>query len=93
MMSYTYFQLSKSRPLPLLPLFVSSVSLFLSFIGILFHLLHDLAMSINHFAEHNGAYLEDSKPVPPSHVRSWARDELEAERLWKLSEDLVGKGV
>ena len=29
--------------------------------------------------------------MPEEKVRAWARDKLEAERLWKVSEELVGQ--
>lgn len=41
--------------------------------------------------EHNGAYFVDSNAVPPESVRAWARDSVEAARLWKLSEEIVGQ--
>ena len=42
--------------------------------------------------EYNGRYLEDSEVTPKEKIRAWARDEIEAERLWKLSEEIVGQG-
>ncbi|KAH8692014.1 short-chain dehydrogenase [Talaromyces proteolyticus] len=39
----------------------------------------------------NGAYLEDSRIFKPEEVPSWGRDEVEAEKLWKLSEQIVGQ--
>ena len=41
--------------------------------------------------EYNGRYLEDSNAVPLEQVRCWARDSVEAERLWKVSEEIVGQ--
>ena len=41
--------------------------------------------------KHNGAYLVDSRVEPLEKVRPWARDAIEAEMLWKLSEDIVGQ--
>ena len=41
--------------------------------------------------EHNGAYLVDSQVMPLEKVRPWARDPVEAEMLWKLSEEIVGQ--
>ncbi|KAL9027541.1 MAG: hypothetical protein Q9196_003946 [Gyalolechia fulgens] len=41
--------------------------------------------------EHNGAYLADSQVWPVEKVRSWARDSVEADMLWKLSEKIVGQ--
>ena len=41
--------------------------------------------------QHNGAYLCDSQVHPLEKVRPWARDPIEAEMLWKLSEDIVGQ--
>jgi len=42
---------------------------------------------------HNGAYLIDSHVADPiaDTVRTWATSSFEAERLWKLSEKLVGQ--
>ncbi|PLB47638.1 short-chain dehydrogenase [Aspergillus steynii IBT 23096] len=39
----------------------------------------------------NGGFLLDSTGVPPEDIRCWARDSIEAERLWKLSERIVGE--
>ncbi|KIM96113.1 hypothetical protein OIDMADRAFT_44862 [Oidiodendron maius Zn] len=39
--------------------------------------------------EYNRSYLSDSQVVSPSEVRSWARDSIEAEQLWNLSEKIV----
>ena len=41
----------------------------------------------------NGAYLIDSHVADPLRdtVKPWATSSLEAERLWKLSESLVGE--
>jgi hypothetical protein len=43
------------------------------------------------FAENNGAYLENSHIADPwvETVKPWATNPVEAERLWKLSEQLV----
>ncbi|KAJ5555595.1 hypothetical protein N7535_008030 [Penicillium sp. DV-2018c] len=43
--------------------------------------------------DHNGAYLIDSHIADPliDTVKSWAVSSFEAERLWKLSEQLVGQ--
>lgn len=41
--------------------------------------------------KHNGAFLMDSQVVPPQRLRCWARDPVEAEMLWKLSEEIVGQ--
>ena len=41
--------------------------------------------------ENNGSSLSDSTVVPPEDIRCWARDEIEAEKLWKLSEKIVGE--
>ncbi|MCJ1359178.1 MAG: hypothetical protein MMC33_009178 [Icmadophila ericetorum] len=42
---------------------------------------------------HNGAYLQDSHVADPwtNTVKPWATSSIEAERLWKLSEELVGQ--
>ncbi|KAI1153714.1 WW domain-containing oxidoreductase [Nemania diffusa] len=43
--------------------------------------------------DHNGAYLENSRVADPlvDTVKPWATSQLEAERLWKLTEKLVGQ--
>ncbi|KAK4040000.1 hypothetical protein C8A01DRAFT_35965 [Parachaetomium inaequale] len=43
--------------------------------------------------DHNGAYLQDSHIADPwtETVKPWATSSIEAERLWKLSEKLVGQ--
>ncbi|KAJ5887390.1 hypothetical protein N7495_007431 [Penicillium taxi] len=41
--------------------------------------------------DNNGAYLEDCQVFSPAKVRCWGRDPVEAEKLWKLSEMLVGQ--
>jgi hypothetical protein len=43
--------------------------------------------------EQNGAYLEDSHVADPyiNTVKPWATSSIEADRLWKLSEKLVGQ--
>jgi hypothetical protein len=42
---------------------------------------------------HNGAYLIDSHVADPlvDTVKPWAISKFEAERLWKMSEELVGQ--
>ncbi|KAK3312930.1 hypothetical protein B0H66DRAFT_383497 [Apodospora peruviana] len=43
--------------------------------------------------EKNGAYLQDARVADPwtDTVKPWATSSIEAERLWKLSEELVGQ--
>ncbi|OJJ50413.1 hypothetical protein ASPZODRAFT_129039 [Penicilliopsis zonata CBS 506.65] len=41
--------------------------------------------------EHNGAYLSDCQVLPPDQIRCWGRDPVEAEKLWELSEEMVGQ--
>lgn len=41
--------------------------------------------------EHNGSYLVDSQVVGVENIQSWARDAVEAEKLWSLSEELVSE--
>ncbi|KAL4887331.1 short-chain dehydrogenase [Aspergillus karnatakaensis] len=41
--------------------------------------------------KHNGAYLDDCQPVPAEKIYSWGRDPVDAESLWKLSEEIVGE--
>ncbi|GKZ76319.1 hypothetical protein AnigIFM56816_005298 [Aspergillus niger] len=50
--------------------------------------------SIHHhtsLAENNGSFVQDCTVLKPEEVRSWARDPIEAEQLWKLTEDIVGE--
>lgn len=49
-----------------------------------------LWLTVN-FAEHNGQYLVDSKVASWDMVSPWARNSFDAERLWKMSEDMVGE--
>lgn len=42
-------------------------------------------------AENNGSYLQDCTISKQEDVRSWARDPIEAEQLWKLTEEIVGE--
>ncbi|KAH8601795.1 dehydrogenase [Bisporella sp. PMI_857] len=41
--------------------------------------------------EFNGSYISDSAVESPEDVHSWARDALDAEKLWELSEKIVGQ--
>ncbi|KAI2616056.1 NAD(P)-binding protein [Hypoxylon sp. NC1633] len=54
------------------------------------HVFAAFSPSLN---DHNGAYLQDSQIANPwvHTVKPWATDPVEAERLWKLSEKLVGQ--
>ncbi|PYI03254.1 short-chain dehydrogenase [Aspergillus sclerotiicarbonarius CBS 121057] len=42
-------------------------------------------------SENNGSYIQDCTVLKPEDVRSWARDPIEAEQLWKLTEEIVGE--
>ncbi|OOF93870.1 hypothetical protein ASPCADRAFT_132216 [Aspergillus carbonarius ITEM 5010] len=42
-------------------------------------------------SENNGSYLQDCTISKQEDVRSWARDPIEAEQLWKLTEEIVGE--
>lgn len=50
-------------------------------------------MIANEMAAVNGAYLVDCHVADPlvDTVKPWATSSFEAERLWKLSEKLVGQ--
>lgn len=39
----------------------------------------------------NGGFLHDCQVQTAEQVRAWARDPVEAEMLWKLSEEIVGQ--
>jgi len=42
-------------------------------------------------AEHNGAYLVESRLAKPEEIRNKATDKEQAEKLWKLSNEIVGQ--
>ncbi|KAF7588329.1 hypothetical protein BBP40_005895 [Aspergillus hancockii] len=42
-------------------------------------------------SKNNGSYLEDSNVMKPEDIRCWGRDPVEAGRLWKLTEGIVGE--
>jgi hypothetical protein len=48
---------------------------------------------IDSAVENNGAYLQDSRIANPytDTVKPWVTDKVEADRLWKLSEKLIGQ--
>ena len=51
-------------------------------------------ISLTYEPDHNGGYLTECRVADPwkgDTWKSWARDSTEAERLWKLSEKLVGQ--
>lgn len=54
---------------------------------------HVFAAFDNSIKEHNGAFLSDCHIADPflEEVYSWATSKVDAERLWKLSEKLVGQ--
>ncbi|OGM40070.1 short-chain dehydrogenase [Aspergillus bombycis] len=52
---------------------------------------HTVACFHNLVLEYNGGYLENCRVLKPAEIRCWGRDDLEAERLWKLSEEIVGQ--
>lgn len=54
---------------------------------------HVFAAFDNGIAEYNGAFFSDCHVADPSQeeVYSWATNKTDAERLWKLSEKLVGQ--
>lgn len=41
--------------------------------------------------ENNGSYLADSQVVGVEDIQSWARDAVDAQKLWALSEKLVSE--
>ena len=47
----------------------------------------------SHGLEHNGAYVQDSHIADPYEetIKPHAKDPVEADRLWKLSEEIVGQ--
>ncbi|KAE8132743.1 hypothetical protein BDV38DRAFT_296653 [Aspergillus pseudotamarii] len=53
-------------------------------------LRHDVAKSVKAL-ENNGGYLENCNVLKPAEIRCWGRDHVDAERLWKLSENIVGQ--
>ena len=40
--------------------------------------------------DHNGAYCQDGQ-IAPEQAKPYAVDKAEAEKLWKLSEEIVGQ--
>lgn len=42
-------------------------------------------------AAHNGAFMEFCKPVPTKEECPWARGKENADKMWALSEELVGE--
>lgn len=42
-------------------------------------------------ADHKGSFFSHNQLVPPEDITPWARDALEANKLWKLSEEIVGE--
>lgn len=42
-------------------------------------------------AEYNGRYFDDCHVVPTEEIYCWGRDPIDAEKLWKLSERIVGE--
>lgn len=60
----------------------------------MYKLRHQLLLNVlTSLVAHNGAYLEDCHVADPwiGAVKPWATSPIEAERLWKLSEKLVGQ--
>lgn len=43
------------------------------------------------FTEDNGKLLRDAKVAEFDMVAAWARNSYNAERLWKMSEEMVGE--
>ena len=57
-----------------------------------FLILVQLSPILTAYAENdNGKYLLDSKVASWDMVSSWARNSFDAERLWKMSEKMVGE--
>ncbi|KAJ5225587.1 short-chain dehydrogenase [Penicillium chermesinum] len=52
----------------------------------LFAAFHDSVLG-----ENNGKYLFDCQVIDDESVISWARDPIDAEHLWRLSEEIVGQ--
>lgn len=51
-------------------------------------------MNVSYYdLEHNGAYVQDNHIANPyvETIKPHAKDPVEAERLWKLSEQIVGQ--
>lgn len=55
------------------------------------NLFIDLRLISSRIIDQNGAYLTDCKVVPSNLIMAHAVDRNVAERLWKLSEELVGE--
>jgi hypothetical protein len=39
----------------------------------------------------NGSFLQDSQVVALEDIHPWGRDSINAEKLWKLSKEIVGE--
>lgn len=52
-----------------------------------------MCMGTDRVIANNGAYLIDCRLGDPlvDNIKTWATNSLEAERLWRLSEKLVGQ--
>lgn len=63
------------------------------FMEIMARPLPHTACSANNIPEHNGQYLQDGHIADPyvETIKPYALDKVEADRLWKLSEELVGQ--
>jgi hypothetical protein len=55
--------------------------------------LAEVLITVLMLIEQNGAYLEKGKVVADDsdRIKPWATSAVEAEKLWKLSEKLVGQ--
>lgn len=49
-----------------------------------------LIVTFPHLAN-NGFFLQDNRVVPREEMYAWGRDAIDAEKLWRLSEDIVHK--
>jgi hypothetical protein len=47
--------------------------------------------TVSDLVEFNGGYLEDGKIVDLREAAPWVHGQAEADKLWTLSEDLIGE--
>jgi len=54
---------------------------------------HVFAAFDKDIASANGSYTLEARLADPfvDEIKAWARDDVDAERLWRLSEELVGQ--
>ena len=63
-----------------------------SALGKLFYSCHSIViLTTILYLVNNGSFLHDSHVTPLEDMYPWGRDPIDAEKLWKLSESIVGE--